>query len=151
MPASELSHFELHRSKSTGSQSWHLLSQLQRYNNKTWLKKPSPQSYRVSDLKMFFFQVTNSAILPQSLAQFCFLICTEKARYLMYVSITFSRGRNTRGENWMLCKGQSKESTVFLIILRWFLVIFSTTTFIPFPKPFPKLNFRRSFWGAEQI
>ena len=26
------------------------------------------------------------------------------------------RGRNTRGKNWMLCKGQSKESAVF----RWF-------------------------------
>ena len=28
----------------------------------------------------------------------------------------------------MLCKGQSKESTVFPIILQQFLVIFSTTT-----------------------
>ena len=26
---------------------------------------------------------------------------------------TYHRGRNTRGENWMLCKGQSKESAVF--------------------------------------
>ena len=57
------------------------------------------------------------------------------------------RERNTRGENWMLCKGQSKESAVFLIILRRFLVIFLTTTFIYFTK----LNFRRSFWGAEQV
>jgi hypothetical protein len=57
------------------------------------------------------------------------------------------RGRNTRGENWMLCKWQSKESAVFSIILRRFLVIFSTTTFISFTK----LKIRRSFWGAEQV
>ena len=37
----------------------------------------------------------------------------------------------------MLCKGQSKESAVFPIILRRFLVIFSTTTIISFTK----LNF----------
>ena len=43
---------------------------------------------------------------------------------------TYHRGRNTRGENWMLSKGQSKESAIFSIILRQFLVIFSTPTFI---------------------
>ena len=47
----------------------------------------------------------------------------------------------------MLWKGQSKESTVFLIILRQFLVIFSTTTSISFTK----LKIRRSFWVAKQV
>ena len=58
-----------------------------------------------------------------------------------------AQGRNTRDENCMLCKGQSKESAVFPIILRQFQVIFSTTTLIFFTK----LKFRPSFWGAEQV
>ena len=36
------------------------------------------------------------------------------------------KGRKPRGENLMLWKGQTKESAVFTIILRRFLVIFST-------------------------
>ena len=48
---------------------------------------------------------------------------------------------------WMLFFDKSKESAGFLIILRQFLVIFSTPTFISFTK----LKIRRSFWGAEQV
>ena len=58
-----------------------------------------------------------------------------------------NHGCNARGKNWMLWKGQSKESAIFPIILWQFLVIFSTTTFLPFTK----LKIRRSFWGAEQV
>ena len=75
-------------------------------------------------------------------------LCWRKPKKMRFVHISNShRGRNTRGENWMLWKGQSKESAVFPIILRQFLVIFSTTTFISFTK----LKFRQSSWGAEQV
>ena len=55
--------------------------------------------------------------------------------------------RIPRDESWMLCKRQSKESPGFLITLRRFLVIFSTTTLISFTKP----RFWRWFWGAEKV
>ena len=52
-----------------------------------------------------------------------------------------------RAESWMLCFDKSKESPICLIILRRFLVIFLTPTFISFTK----LKIRWSFWGAEQV
>ena len=47
----------------------------------------------------------------------------------------------------MLCFDKSKESPICSIILRQFLVIFLTPTFISFTK----LKIRWSFWGAELI
>ena len=72
-------------------------------------------------------------------------------KILSYPSLIYqlieAESKKKRAENLMLCFDKSKESAVFAIILRRFLVIFSTPTFISFTK----LKIRRSFWGAEQV
>ena len=62
-------------------------------------------------------------------------------------TVIWTENNKKRAENWMLCFDKSKKSAIFLIILRRFLVIFLTPTFILFTK----LKIWRSFWGAEQV
>ena len=72
---------------------------------------------------------------PISLKNYCLNYCAQ------------SESNKKRAEGWILCFDKSKESPICSIILRQFLVIFLTPTFISFTK----LKIRWSFWGAEQV
>ena len=84
-----------------------------------------PKFFRMYDLILYnrkkFWKIIIFLTLMRWFSVFPLLILKSE---IWNVLRSRHRRRNTRGENWMLCKGQSKESVVFPIILWRFLVIY---------------------------